>query len=94
MSVLLPLARAIAERGGAPERRAGRLRASQRDVEQRIDTGQLEPRRIESRRPPDVGSCLKHHWGGIGCIARGEAGEMRGGTLEISAVEGIQPGAQ
>ena len=34
MSMLLPLARAIPERGGAPELGAGRLRAPQRDIEQ------------------------------------------------------------
>ena len=94
MSVFLPLARAVAERGSAPELGARRLRASQRFAEQRIDPRQLEFRRIEGRRPPDIGACLKHHWGGIGRIARGEAGEVGGGALEIPAVQGVQPGTQ
>jgi len=37
---------------------------------------------------------LKHHWRGIGRIARGEVGEIRGGALEISPVQGVQPGTQ
>ena len=94
MAVFLPLPRAIAERRGAPELGARRLRALQRQVEQRIDARQLELRRIEGRRPPDVGACLKHHRGGIGRIARGEVGEIGGGALEIPAIQRIQAGTQ
>jgi hypothetical protein len=94
MSVLLPLSRAIAERGGAPELGACRLCAPQRHAEQGIDARQLVRRRIEGGRPPDVGACLKHHWGGIGRVARGEVGEIGGGALEISAVQGVQAGTQ
>ena len=96
MSIFLPLARAIAECGGAPELGAGppRLRAAQCDAEQRIDARQFELRRIERGRPPDVGARLKHHGGGIGRVARGEVGEIGGGALEIPAVQGVQPGTQ
>ena len=94
MSVLLPLARPITERRGAPELGARRLGASERGGKQRIDACQLELRRIEGGRPPDVRARLKHYWRRIGRVARGEVGEMGRGALEITAVQGVQPGAQ
>ena len=94
MPMLLALARAVPERGGAPELGARRLRAAQRDAEQRIDARQLELRRIERRRPPDVGARLKDDRRGIGRVARGQVGEVADGALEITAVQGVQPGAQ
>jgi len=99
VAVLFALARPIAERGREPEfspppglRRCPRAR--QRETEQRIDALQLEVGGIECRRPPDVRTRLEHDGRRIGRVSRGEAGEIRRGAREVSAVQRVETGPQ
>jgi len=97
MAVLLALPCAIAERRRQPEV-AGcpgrRTRARQRHAEQRVDARQREVGGVAGRCPPDVCARLKDDRCRIARRARGQSREIRGGPLEVAAIERIEAGPQ
>ncbi|PYP09931.1 MAG: hypothetical protein DMD59_07260 [Gemmatimonadetes bacterium] len=94
VTMLLALARAIAERRGQPEIRGGArgARPRHRHAEQRVDALQREVGGVLGRGPPDVGARLEDDRRRIGRFICGERGEVGGRTREVAPIQRIQPG--